>query len=304
MSSDLTYLVANALTRNDFKTVQTTIEKDASSASSLEIQDESNDSPWDISDSDEDVQSSQDGKSLPSDQKVKLSNFASKVEGHPLSIENHSLELPLLLHSIRHTVSCLYRMPIRRPAPILRLKKSATVWSLYQHFDVLHVQDKFPQVSSDVARRLGKSNSRRRQLLQYRESHYEALSTNPLDEASITTSLSLDTNTEVPESKIDESAPGQRGRNDDVKSLVSSRHETVHTKATTLRIDNTSGDVLHGQYAPSMADSRSSKASTFTGKLKVEVPRRPRDADGKEMEEFECPFCFTIQCVSNQHQWK
>lgn len=170
---------------------------------------------------------------------------------------------------------------------------------MYQHFDVLHVQDKFLQVSSDVARCLRKNALRRRQLLQYRESHYEALGTNPLDEANATTGLSLDTHTEVPEIMISESAPGLRGRNNDVKSLVSSLHETVHTKATTIRIDTTSEDVLHGQYARYMADSRNSKACTFTGKLKLEVPQRPRDADGKEMEEFECPFCFTIQCVSN-----
>ncbi|KAE9375902.1 hypothetical protein N431DRAFT_481107 [Stipitochalara longipes BDJ] len=295
---------AKSSTQNNRKLVETIPETDNTPTLSLEPRDEDVDSPWDISDSDEDSQLPEDRKTISSDRNIESIKPTSKIQGIAQSTRKYPLELPLLVQSIRHTVSCLYRIPIRRPAPIQRLKENATAWSLYQHFDILHVQDKFPQISADVARRLGKSISRRRQLLRYRESHSEALGASSLEETNTIVEPLLEAYTANLENKPDNSAPGPRGRNVDAKSLASSRNETVHTIATTLRIEGTSGDVLSVPYAHSIPESKSSKASTFTGKLKVEVPRRPRDVDGKEMEEFECPFCFTIQCVRNQHQWK
>lgn len=40
-------------------------------------------------------------------------------------------------------------MPIRRPAPLDRLKQKSSVdASFYQHFDVLYVKDKFRKLDS------------------------------------------------------------------------------------------------------------------------------------------------------------
>jgi hypothetical protein len=57
-------------------------------------------------------------------------------------------------------------MPIRRPAPFDRLKEKSSVdASFCQHFDVLYVKDKLPNLDPKVATRLGKMISRCRQLI-------------------------------------------------------------------------------------------------------------------------------------------
>lgn len=93
--------------------------------------------------------------------------------------QSPTLEMPRILESIKFTITCLYKIPIRRPAPLDRLKtKTSIEASFYQHFDVLYVMDKFPHLDRHVATRLGKMISRRRQMLAYRQSHDQNLDTN------------------------------------------------------------------------------------------------------------------------------
>ncbi|KAF8246379.1 hypothetical protein K440DRAFT_366824 [Wilcoxina mikolae CBS 423.85] len=85
---------------------------------------------------------------------------------------------------------------------------------------------------------------------------------------------------------------------------VSNRY-TLPTKATTLRINIPEGEIPATFYAPSVAESKTSMVSSYTGQnLRVEVPPRPKGKDGKELDRFECPYCLVIQCIKSDHAWK
>jgi hypothetical protein len=75
------------------------------------------------------------------------------------------------LELIDHIVSCLWRLPIRRPAPPERINGSTSASTPYQSFDIIHVIEKFPMIEKELAVRLGRMISRRQQLLQYRDRH-------------------------------------------------------------------------------------------------------------------------------------
>ncbi|EXJ71182.1 uncharacterized protein A1O5_06176 [Cladophialophora psammophila CBS 110553] len=58
-------------------------------------------------------------------------------------------------------------------------------------------------------------------------------------------------------------------------------------------------------YAPSVAESNSTVASSYTGKeLHVAVLPRPTAEDGTELEDFECPYCMLMKTIRTKHQWK
>ncbi|KAF2464630.1 uncharacterized protein BDR25DRAFT_296597, partial [Lindgomyces ingoldianus] len=203
---------------------------------------------------------------------AKASASDATEEDDEESEETPKSEIPRLLESIKFTIASLYRIPIRKPAPLDRLKhKTSLDSSSYQHFDVLYVVDKFKDLNPDLATRLGKAITRRRQVLRYREDHKSSLDT----------------------------------------SRVASSRFTLRSKATTLIPGDTSlivsDTVLDSTalYPPSVAESKSSMASSFAGNdLAVEVPPRPKGEDGYELDLFECPYCLITKNITTDRQWK
>lgn len=276
-------------------------------------QDESDDSPWEISassdDNDDDEEPSPKKQSKPLD---KCDEFHT-TQGNTVKdqqprqavslVQKPTSEMPNLVESIDFVVVCLYKIPIRRPAPLDRLKQKTSVeTSFYQHFDILYVKDKFPKLELNVATRLGKMITRRRQLLFYRFSHEQKLeatevkSKAALIPPSATGPLSLEHIHSGPEAIIGATV-GEIAR-----SQVSSTQITQDTYATTLH--NNDLRLVHKRtlYPPSTADSKSSMASSYAGEnMRVEVPLRPKGKDGKELECFECPFCLITQFIKNKH---
>lgn len=123
---------------------------------------ESEDSPWEISSdsSNGSGSSSQHPRTYQNSDEPRVSCGSSpktttkpglRVGSSPIS------EMPRLVESIKFTVTCLYRLPIRKPAPLDRIKHRTSIDSaVYQHFDVLYVKDKFPNLQPQAATRLGK----------------------------------------------------------------------------------------------------------------------------------------------------
>ncbi|KAJ6445032.1 G-patch domain-containingprotein [Purpureocillium lavendulum] len=88
-------------------------------------------------------------------------------------------ELGQISMDVADVVNCLLRLSaaIRNPAPHDRFAASHfTDTSHYELFDIRHVQSKFDGVEADLAERLGKAISRRRQYFKYREAHHAKLS--------------------------------------------------------------------------------------------------------------------------------
>lgn len=233
---------------------------------------------------------------LPSDSIIKLGRTPA-------------LEMPRLLESIQFMIRCLYRIPVRKPAPLDRLKdKSLLESSYYQHFDVLYVRDKFPKLDPDVTTRLGKMITRRRQMLYYRDIHNKNLDTYHVQPALSLPIASAAKSPTMNASTLPQHAqPGGQA----AMSQAASSHFTLRSKATTVQPGE--AHIVTAQenvnpmalYPPSIIESKSSMASSFAGKsLRVEVPPRPKGNGEKGLDWIECPYCFNLKNVATDHKWK
>jgi hypothetical protein len=275
------------------------------------------DSPWEISSD----SSNGDGSSLqhwqthqkPDEPRVPCRSPSKTTARSELSVGcSPILELPRLVESIKFTITCLYRLPIRRPAPLDRIKHRTSIDSaVYQHFDVLYVKDKFPNLQLQAATRLGKMITRRRQILHYREAHKQSLDVArvqpkiaAVSEAPPTSSIIEGGSKVTVEDRGSQATPSRL-----VLSQAASSHFTLRSKATTVRPGELklliSKDHMDTLFAPSVAESKSSMASSYAGKtIRISVPSRPKNDDGQELEQFECPYCLLTKNVSNDRRWK
>lgn len=206
-----------------------------------------------------------------------------------------------LLESVRFIVNCLYRLPIRRPAPIDRIKESGFV-GLYEHFDVLYVRDKFPEADDKLVFRLGKMITRRRQVLSYRRTHDEALRTSTLEELS-----AIAQNPVILPATHDLGHNNDKPVEPDAVTASQKSKPTVLTKATTLQIGAPEIVGRNILYPESLAESQSSIASSYAvANLDVKIPPRVRGENGQVLENFQCPYCFTAVYVNrtDKRAWK
>lgn len=215
------------------------------------------------------------------------------------------MELPYTLAEINFTITCLYKLPLRRPAPLDRFKgQTVADMSIYQHFDILYVKDKFPLANSALVTRLGKLVTRRRQLLASRSAHDKRL-------------LSEDVETEEDASKADaKTGKPEIPHNDDVQDPVKTANKnTPHSHFSSSRpTGTTKASIVHeelgledrqkisslenfSEYVPSMA-------SSYATKLRVRIPDRPCDINGEELQDFKCPYCFIVSRVETRDSWK
>ena len=215
------------------------------------------------------------------------------------------MEVPWTLAEISFIVTCLYRLPLRRPSPLDRFQNyTGADMSIYQHFDILYVSDKFPRANPALVTRLGKLVTRRRQLLAFRSAH---------DEKLLSEDAGIDMKTSETDDKAGRSEVMHSGeirgtfRSADqtiARSQISGSRQTAMTKATIVREERKSDGEqnlppleIFSEYAPSMA-------SLFAKTLRVKIPRRPCDNNGDELQDFKCPYCFIVGHVDNRESWK
>jgi len=90
------------------------------------------------------------------------------------SVEELSTDIEYVASNITHIITCLNKlsMIIQSPAPRDRLHKSQTIPVAHLlPYEILHVQDKFPQVPDFLVERLARANVARRQMLKYYQHH-------------------------------------------------------------------------------------------------------------------------------------
>lgn len=275
---------------------------------------ESEDSPWEISSdsSNEDGSSSQRPQTHQKSNEPRVSRGSSqKIIARPRIRVGSGpiLEMPRVIESIKFTITCLYRLPIRKPAPLDRIKHRTSINSAaYQHFDVLYVKDKFPNLQPQAATRLGKMITRRRQILHYRKTHNQNLDVTrlqskiapPLGSSPIIENnpkaILTDGGSQVPTSRL-------------ALSQAPSSHFTLRSKATTLRPGELQTSLVQEHmdilFPPSVAESKSSMASSYVGReIRVEIPSRPKNEQGQVLECFECPYCLLTKNITNDRKWK
>lgn len=214
-------------------------------------------------------------------------------------------ELGATFQSLKFAITCLYKMPVRNVTPNSRLDRfKRGIYddtSLYQHFDTLYVRDLFSTSDVQVATRLGRLITRRRQLLRYREVHNEDLQRESKESsaAQLVPSIGATEPATAPVLK-DISLSG-------TKSYAASSIARTSVKASTFDPKNAPKlqiDLLMSATV-SEPDTVSSVATTRTGRELLPIPSRPTNTEGDILEDFECPYCcLTVHIRPSAHAWK
>jgi hypothetical protein len=274
---------------------QSLVADDEESTSGSEIFDQKEsdeeESPWEVS-SDSEQENTQ-----------KLPTLREPEGSMSPQDSNATRQLYSTFESIRHVVKCLWRLPLRRPVPLDRMQERTTAdTSLYQAFDTLHVKNKFPSIPDDLAARLGKMISRRRELIRYRKVHMDVLQKKPERPQGFEAFKGI---------KVQRAFGVLTSHGDDTQQATSTfevpSHITSDIKATTPRPH---GPVLglnrsDSHSAPSVSNSGSSTTSIHTSQgTTIGVPRRPRGENGECLEQFMCPYCSTTQLITSDRRWK
>lgn len=92
-------------------------------------------------------------------------------------------ELEYAFSDISHVITCLFRFSValQQPAPRDRIRKYAAIDVSYYEFDVQHALDKLSHAPRYLAERMGKANTRRRQVLRYHMNHQTTATTFKID---------------------------------------------------------------------------------------------------------------------------
>lgn len=226
------------------------------------------------------------GKRLPYDEQQSGSDSSDSSPGEDLEAHNCSTEIQQIYIDIKEIISCLYELSIilRNPAPRDRILKLATVdVSHFEEWDTRHVEETFPRASSFLLQRLGKANTKRRQMFKYLEIHH----------------LKLARDVDAPVIAEDRHTKEGQKRLEGSRSGLSTNETTMNTQTTVSTFLENNKDMAIDE----IQSETSSAVSEYPGEMSaLRVPSPPKGAlDGQP---FECPYCYDIIKVSSAISWR
>lgn len=227
----------------------------------------------------------------------------AKATGLEWLSREYSSRLQPTVQSINFTITCLYRIPVRETASETRLRRhhdyKSQEFDMYAHFDQLFVRDAFPLADQNVVSRLAKLITERRRVLRYRQQHNDELQRESVEsqDAKKYVSSVVVPMKDVSKVALHNTAGTERPSSTIPKSSL--KASTFHPQEG-LALD--SQNLLPG--ASSDADDVSSIAATIVKEEMVLVPPRPRDFQGKEREDFICPYCCVSRHIRSSHAWR
>ena len=212
--------------------------------------------------------------------------------------ELETSELECVLRDITHIVTCLYKFSIavRNPVPWERIQKIASInISHFEELDIQHISERFPMASIYLIERLGKANTRRRQLLQYfKEYHNKVARYIDVSDELIENTPGLAHAATGPENIGDK--PASVTEVTPTISTVLKPHTTVTTPPKeTINII----DVESDENQLSQTPVNKSKVTTL-----VPIPPPPNEATAYDGQPFECPYCFQVIKIGNRCAWR
>ncbi|KAI5791092.1 hypothetical protein EDC01DRAFT_616360, partial [Geopyxis carbonaria] len=189
-------------------------------------------------------------------------------------------ELEELTHEVQHIITTLFKFSIatRNPAPRDLLERCANIEvSHFEFFDIQHISNKFSGMikspeGNSLVERLGKANTRRRQILKYHRKHHEKIAA-------------------YPEKEEEEAA------------------ETVFTRSTVVSTYVPPKSTQHPyDLAPdNNSDTGISQTSFATSNggvdRQIRVPPPPNQESALDGEPFQCPYCYAIKTVRSPLAW-
>ena len=235
------------------------------------------------------------------------------------SLEDDEAELSDFEHSvldIMHIITCLYKLSItiQNPAPKERLHKIASInVSYFEDWDIKHINEKFcPATEGDfrvaeyLSERLGKANTRRRQLLRYYEAHHKKIAKH-IDDPSPSKIVRTPTNTPKPvaptvtdggSTRASERVPGGLERRASLYTTTTDSQTTVPT--IKVELNQAVGNILLNEDQL----SQTSYATSTNHRMRIRVPPPPNEIAAFDDMPFECPYCFTITKIKGRQDWK
>ncbi|KAE8440784.1 hypothetical protein EG329_006584 [Mollisiaceae sp. DMI_Dod_QoI] len=231
----------------------------------------------------------------------------SELASRPVS------EIQEIFQSIPETIASLFKLSIliRNSSSRDRFAKALSAASkapFNDQFDIDHVGNKFPCLYPEdrewLRKRLGKAITQKRQYLRYCREHREKLSKVP--EARDATEAML----EPKMSFTFLAAQGQQSKlADDAQTVISRPTSTLAptTASTVIPADLESAESLAKMDEQDEDDTRSQTSyATSIGDddryNRLSVVRLEEVAG--TAQSFECPYCWTIQRISNQQAWR
>jgi len=222
-------------------------------------------------------------------------------------------ELDECFVDIADVITCLYEfaVTIRNPAPRDRLEKCRDIdVSHYEFYDLQHVENKFRGAEKYLTDRLGRANTRRRQLLEYYRIHHEKIAGRypgvPIEEASTILKLQQDRNIQNDGNIFGIS------RQDEEKEIWHEPRGSMSsppTIALTTKTQTTVSIITQRETQTSDAysdtdQSQTSYASTASGDEKIlRVPPPPDQESAYDGKPFLCAYCHQIIQVTGWHSW-
>jgi hypothetical protein len=241
-----------------------------------------------------------------------LEDDDSTAQSEPDANTSTKSRLEECITDITHVITCLYKfsITIQNPAPRDRLEKCSSIpVSHFEEFDTDHVFHKFPDAPKYLTERLGKANTKRRQLLKYYEIHYEKIAGN----------YGLH-NDETPRESVSRATSGNdfdggsrlQGATENTTTMQTQRltpSEGPVTIRTRLTQTTVSVYVPRGVNLDDVLEiddqSQTSDASSVSGgHANLQVPPPPEQDRAFDGEPFQCPFCFVIISVLGRQSWK
>ena len=199
-------------------------------------------------------------------------------------------------------MACLYELSIalRNPVPRDKILRLASIdVSHFEEYDMRHVQETFPQASSFLIQRLGKANTKRRQVFKYLERHHRKLAHNidaPLSVKAPTFIIVDDRPIKERSKPVEVSGPGSN-----IGTGISTFATTLNTQTTITTFTEDNGDMVdENDQIQSEISSASSEVHGEGGTLRV--PKLPKS--GLDGQPFECPYCYEIIKVFSVTSWE
>jgi len=215
-----------------------------------------------------------------------------------------SSEMADSLSDITHVITCLYEfsISIRNPAPRDRLEKCASIHvSHFEPFDIQHLSHKFPSAPKYLIERLGKANTRRRQLLMYHERHHDKIVGHHVSLPTASQPMLL-----IPKQVHDQDLKEMLADGTPPPPKSTATATTSRKTQTTVSIyvprEQDDIDACSNTDHSQTSYATSTEASSELPKLRVPPP--PKQDSTFEGDPFECPYCFTIISISGRQSWE
>jgi hypothetical protein len=239
-----------------------------------------------------------------------LSSCSSSVSSSVSSLEDQdSEELPTTtdleyaVSDITNIITCLYKLSttLRNPAPRDRIQKSAAIGvSHYEHFDVQHAAQKFPGIPQYLSQRMGRANTKRRQLLRYYQKHHDKMSRyvdHPKAAHWQGESVGISRDRSEPEL--------ERMEHTLITTRTTATATNSQTTVTTLKITQEAIDEIQVDAEWEAGRSQTSFATSVAedGQIKFRVPPPPEGNSSFDGTPFECPYCYMFTAVKSSYAW-